>query len=528
MKTLRSKLILGISVFLVILFVITAFLQVREKEKELINDIFIRARSFSELTADRVTEIYKLYLVPNSFVYFNRDIQDILSKNEDIAYIKIVNFEGELLYDSAVDLDSKNQNGPRFIDDQLLLSQIQSKNISVKVLNDQRVVFYKKVFGESSNVSYLPVDENEQKIQGINSDQKIAYLVQPADEQFSVVFGVSYEALSSRIRATQFRILLLALFGLAIGMLLSVMFASNITKPLHKLKKGAQILATGDLTYRVQVNTRDETYDLAQTFNNMAAELQESTKALVYKERVGKELELAKQIQQRILPKNVPEVKGLDICAGIIPAEEIGGDCYDFLKPDDNSLLFYLGDVTGHGVPSGIIVSIANALFYSFAERAELNEIINEVNDVLKEKSPPNMFVTLVLMRWLVDQNHFSYVSAGHEQIIHYKAENDSIELLPSGGLALGMIKDVSKLLTVREVDLQKGDVLFIYSDGIPEAWRNEQEMYGMERLKAMVKDYSKFPTALAIRNALMADVYMFRQGYKQMDDITCIVVKKV
>ncbi|MCC7432401.1 SpoIIE family protein phosphatase [Candidatus Peregrinibacteria bacterium] len=528
MRTLRAKLILGISIFVVILFVITAFLQVREKEKELINDILVRARSFAELTSDRIAEDYKLYLVPNSFIYFNRDIQDILAKNEDIDYLKIVDYQGEILFDSNTDKDAKYQGNSRVVENQNLLAQIQSKNLSVKPLNQQSIIYYKKLVDDSGAVSYQSVNANEQSVDGLKTDQRIEYLVAPANEQFSVIFGISYEALATRVRATQFRILLLGVFGVAIGMVLAIIFGSTITKPLHKLKKGAEILATGDLTYRVQVNTKDEIFDLAQTFNNMAAELQESTKALVYKERVGKELELAKQIQKRILPKTVPNIKGLDICAGIIPAEEIGGDCYDFLTPNPNSLVFYLGDVTGHGVPSGIIVSIANALFYSFAERAELNEIINDVNDVLKEKSPPNMFVTLVLMKWLADLEKFSYVSAGHEQIIHYKAAEDVIELLPSGGLALGMIKDVSKLLKVRDVDLGKGDVLFVYSDGIPEAWRNEHEMYGMERLKAMVKDYAKFPTALAIRNALMADVYMFRQGYKQMDDITCIVIKRV
>ncbi|MCC6643656.1 SpoIIE family protein phosphatase, partial [Candidatus Peregrinibacteria bacterium] len=331
----------------------------------------------------------------------------------------------------------------------------------------------------------------------------------------------------ARIAATQMRILMLAIFGVGLGILLAIIFGSNITKPLSVLKRGAEILATGDLTHRVQVKTKDEIYDLAQTFNKMAADLQESTKAMIYKERVGKELELAKQIQDRLLPKEYPKVKGLDICAGIIPAEEIGGDCYDFLMPSDDELMFYLGDVTGHGVPSGIVVSIANALFYSKAGRKNLDVILAEVNDVLKAKTTPNMFITLVLMRWLIEEQKFSYVSAGHEKIIHYKAAQGKAEFLASGGLALGMIKDVSKLLQIRDVELGKGDVLFIYSDGIPEAWRNEKEMYGVENLRAMVEKYAQFEDALSIRNALLADVYIYRQGYKQMDDMTCIVVKK-
>lgn len=528
LKSLKSKLILGISVFIVLLLTIAAFMQVREKERELINDILVRSRGFAELTADKLVEDYKLYLVPNSFVYFNREVQDIFSKNEDIAWIQVVGFDGEIFYDSKTDIQEKYSGEPRIVTDQSLIEQIKSKNLSAKVSGQEKTVFFKKETLADGRIVFHTVDANENTIADLPTDQRIEYMVQPADDEFSVVYGISYQALAARVQATQFRIMLLAVFGVALGVLLAIVFGSTITRPLAVLKKGAEILATGDLTHRVEVKTRDEIYDLAQTFNKMAADLQESTKALVYKERVGKELELAKQIQQRLIPKTIPQVKGLDISAGLIPAEEIGGDCYDFLQPNEKELLFYLGDVTGHGVPSGIIVTIANALFYSYADRGlVLDEVLSEVNEVLKAKTLPNMFVTLVLMKWLIEEAKFSYVSAGHEQIVHYKAKEDTVELLPSGGLALGMIKDVSKLLKVRDVDLGIGDVLVIYSDGIPEAWRNEKEMYGMDRLKAIVKEYSKFPSALAIKNSLMSDVYIFRQGYKQMDDITCVVVKR-
>ncbi len=526
-KSVKSKLILGISLFIIVLFTITAFLQVREKEKELVNDILVRSRSFAELTSDRIVEDYKLYLIPNSFVYFNREIQDILAKNEDIASISLVNFSGDILYDSSKDKEQKYDGKVRVNEDKNLLQQIGSKNISVKTLDDRREVYFKKKVESDGVVSYEPVDFNEMPVKSLAMDQRIQYLVSPGDDQYSVIFGISYDALAARVRATELRIMILAVFGVGLGVLLAFVFGSNITKPIAELKRGAEILATGDFSHRVEVKTRDEIYDLAQTFNVMAGKIQEGTKALVYRERVGKELEIAQQIQQRLIPKIIPQVSGLDISAGVIPAEEIGGDCYDFLQPNDNELLFYLGDVTGHGVPSGIIVSIANALFYTFASRDNLLDIIAEVNRVLKAKTMSNMFVTLVLMKWVVDLQKFSYVSAGHEQIIHYRAAQDDVVLLPSGGLALGMIKDMSKLIQIRDVDLAIGDVLFIYSDGIPEAWRNDKEMYGMDRLKERVKEYAKFNGSLAIRNALMSDVYIYRQGYKQMDDITCIVVKR-
>lgn len=528
LKSLKSKLILGISVFIVLLLTVAAFMQVREKERELVNDIFVRARSFAELTSDKIVADYKLYLIPNSFVYFNREIKDVLAKNEDIASVKVAGFDGEILYDSAVDSEQKYEGVNRKVSDKILLEQIKSKNLSVKVGGEGRAVFYKKNILPDGQTVFQSVDINENSVAELAKDQRIDYMVQPADEEYSVIYGITYQALAAKVQATQFRIALLAVFGVALGILLAILFGSTITRPLAVLKKGAEILATGDFTHRVEVKTRDEIYQLAQTFNKMAADLQESTKALIYKERVGKELELAKQIQQSVLPKTIPQVKGLDISAGVIPAEEIGGDCYDFLLANDNEMLMYLGDVTGHGVPAGIIVTIANALFYSYADRGlVLDEMLSEVNEVLKAKTLPNMFVTLVLMKWMIEEKQFSYVSAGHEQIIHYKAASDTVDLLPSGGLALGMVKDISKLLKVRQVQLEKDDVLLIYSDGIPEAWRNDKERYGMDRLKDIMKRYSKFPSALAIKNALMSDVYIYRQGYKQMDDITCMVVKR-
>jgi HAMP domain-containing protein len=330
-------------------------------------------------------------------------------------------FDGKILYDSQQDREQKYQKEDRLIDKAGLIEQVKSKNLSAKVSGGEGVVFFKKETWPDGQITFQTVDVNEKPAVALSTDQRIDYLVQPADNEYSVVYGITYQALAAKVQATQFRIMLLAVFGVALGILLAIVFGSTITRPLAILKRGAEILATGDFSHRVVVKTRDEIYQLAQTFNKMAADLQESTKALVYKERVGKELELAKQIQQRIIPKIIPQVKGLDISAGVIPAEEIGGDCYDFLLPNDNELLFYLGDVTGHGVPAGIIVTIANALFYSYADRGlVLDEILTEVNEVLKAKSLPNMFVTLVLMKWMIKEAKFSYVSAGHEQIIHY------------------------------------------------------------------------------------------------------------
>lgn len=523
MNSLKTKLIVAISVLILILFGITAALFLGEKQRELTEDIFTTARSFAQLTAPNITSDYNLYLPQESFVYFNREIQQTFDKFQDLADIRIMNYSGELLYDSTTENEAQYEGPPREVTDSDMLQQLQSRNASVKTLDSDRVVFLKQ--NDDGSTSY--VDVNEQSVQPLAPDEKIEYLVQPATDELAVVYGVSYTNLQKRVNQTILRGLLLAVFGIGIGIMLAYFFAVGITRPLKKLTIGAGIIAKGDFKHRVKVKTKDEIATLANAFNSMAQELEISTKALVYKERVAKELEIAAKIQKELLPKEIPSIPGMDISAGLLPAEEIGGDCYDFLKPNDDNLLMYLGDVTGHGVPSGIVVSIANALIYNYADQPDVKDVLVRVNRILKEKTSSNMFITLVMLHWDALQKRLKYVSAGHEQMIHYHAKDGKVTLTPAGGLALGMLPDISQQLAEETVPMEEGDCLIIYSDGIPEAWKNEKEMYGMSGLKRAVSEYGHLQNALAIRNAILSDVKEFTGNWKQMDDITLMVLKR-
>jgi len=522
MHSLKTKLVLTISILIVVLFTLASGLFISEKQKELTNDIYVNARSFAELTAPNLANFYNLYLAEKSFVYFNREVQNTFQKFADLEGLQIINYNGEVLYDSATEKEKQYEGAPRLIQTQEFLAQIKAKNPSVLTQDGQTVYLKKQENGE-----FATVDVNEQPVKALAQDEKISYLVEPASNDMSVVYFISYKNLQDRVNATAMRGVLLGVFGVGIGILLAYLYASSITKPLKKLTEGAGILATGDFKHRVEVKTKDELATLADEFNKMAQELEISTKALVYKERVAKELELAAKIQKDILPKTIPQIAGLDISAGLLPAEEIGGDSYDFLKLSEDELLMYLGDVTGHGVPSGIVVSVANALIYNYASSTSIKDLLINVNRILKEKTSSNMFMTLVMLKWISSQGKLKYVSAGHEQMVHFHAAEKKVTLTPAGGIALGMLGDIARTLNENEIVMEKGDTLVIYSDGIPECWKNETEMYGMARLKRAVSEYSDLPSAFSLRNALLADVKEFAGKYKQMDDITLIVLKR-
>ncbi|MBU1151415.1 PP2C family protein-serine/threonine phosphatase [Patescibacteria group bacterium] len=521
--SIRKKLVIAISGLMILIFTLAAYLFISEKKVEMAQDIYVNSLAFSKLTASDIAENYDLYLAHNGFVFFNREIKEIFAQNTDVNLIKVMNYQGEVLYDSSVDVAKRYEGETRVLRELELLSQIRSENISM--MDEGSQVYYLK---EDSLGNVVFVNENEERIGKPEAGTLIDYFVVPASEKYSVQYGISYENLEKRIEIMVERIVFLALFAVMIGMLMSFVMSAQLTRPLGVLVAGVKKIATGDFKTRVDIKTSDEIRYLGNEVNKMAVDLEVSMEARMYKERVASELKIATDIQNQLIPKEVPKYPSLDIAAGIIPAGEIGGDMYDFIPISEDRLMFYLGDVTGHGVPAGIVSSIASALFYGYSKEIDLKKIMIDVNRVLKAKTMSNMFMTLCLMDWEERAKKFRYVSAGHEQIIHYKAATGEVALEPAGGLALGMAEDIKDLLKVVDVDLQVGDYLVIYSDGIPEAWRNEKECYGMERFVNACKQYgADLKSAEALKKAFLSDVEQFVAGYKQTDDITLIVVKR-
>lgn len=523
---IRSKLILAISLLIVMLFSIVAALFVQEKRQEMSDDIYINALAFSKLTAPLIATDYDLYLAQDGFVYFNREIQSLFDQNDFIDRVRVISYSGEILYDSAEDTQRRHDGDARMVLDEKLLSQVKSESISIRILESERVLYLSQ--GEDGVISYF--DQYGNEIAPFDAGELLEFLVVPASEKYSIVFDIDYTSMSQRVFAMTKRIIYLALFGVLLGIMMSVFVSKQLTRPISKLVKGAQKLSTGDFSTRVKLKSNDEIGFLGDSFNKMAADLKESMAAKVYKERVAHELELASEIQNRILPSEdkIPKIKDLDVSAGIVAAEEIGGDMYDFLPVNDNKFLMYLGDVTGHGVPAGLVSSIASALFYGYSDEVDLKKIMIDANRVLRAKTMPNMFITLCLLEWDLAKKQCKYISAGHEKILHYRAKTKEIELAPAGGVALGMVPDISKHVGVENLDLEVGDFAIIYSDGILEAWKNEHEKYGMDRLKQIVEAFAPTGSASNMKNAILEDVQTFSSGHKQMDDMTLIVVKRV
>ncbi len=239
---------------------------------------------------------------------------------------------------------------------------------------------------------------------------------------------------------------------------------------------------------------------------------------------VEQEIALAASIQQSLFPESLPKIAAYDIAAFNRPARDCGGDYYDVLKLDGRtgSFLVCVADVSGKGLPASLLMSNLQATLRALAPRTgSLKDLAAEINDLLYATSPPDKFVTAILAEF-DDKGNMTYVNAGHNECFVVRRDG-TIELLASTGLPLGMFH-------AREYDensfrLATGDLLALFSDGVPEAHDKAGEEWGEENLKTILVD-EKEKSAGEIISSVMQAIDQFSDGGDQYDDITLMVIR--
>lgn len=249
------------------------------------------------------------------------------------------------------------------------------------------------------------------------------------------------------------------------------------------------------------------------------------------------EVELAKEIQDKLLKKKLEKVPSLDIVAKSTPAWEIWGDSYDIIKQDDNYYI-YVWDVTWHWVASGFVMVMVNALISGFSKFfIKWNEILAHTNEILKPRIKSNILMTLLMIRWNEKEKRLFMSWAWHEYLMIYKAKEKKCHKIKSWGLALWMTKNVHKILKEQELRFEKDDIIVLYSDGITEAkikgepW--EWIMFWEDRLVQTIENspniiinWEEKKTAKWVFNNITIELSKFMwYKFTQYDDITLTVV---
>jgi len=243
------------------------------------------------------------------------------------------------------------------------------------------------------------------------------------------------------------------------------------------------------------------------------------------KQRLEREMELAAEIQQRLLPTAVPEVSGFELLGWSRPAQLVGGDYYDLIALKEGSWGLVVGDVSGKGMPAALMVSTVHSALRLLLDQFEVGPaLIERLNRHIAETSAPNKFITFFMAEVDSDQNEVRFLNAGHNPAILMDTAGRPVELR-TGGLPLGLLPRGS--YREGECEMQPGDLLCIYSDGITEAISASDEEFGEDRLVEVLAECRREPLQSIIA-AIDRATASFAVGMPQADDQTLLLLRRL
>lgn len=242
--------------------------------------------------------------------------------------------------------------------------------------------------------------------------------------------------------------------------------------------------------------------------------------------KLERDLELARQIQQSLLPRCIPELRGLDICGEMIPAMQVGGDYFDLIQVSDTKLFVAVGDVSGKGLPASFYMTKVQTMIQLACNNSvSPKDILVDVNKKMYESMERNWFVTMTLALFDTEKKSVKFCRAGHLPL--FKAINGTVQSLKTQGIGLGLEKGpiFEQTLIEEEMKLNSGEIYAFFSDGITEAMNEKNDMFGEESLKELLIKKSNYRSS-QIMNEIWSSIKSFRGSTEVNDDMTMVIVK--
>lgn len=317
------------------------------------------------------------------------------------------------------------------------------------------------------------------------------------------------------------------------GLLFYFLLRRNIVRPIHRLNDAAERLASSlesDEGPELDIHTGDELESLADSFMKMNGDIRhyikENAAISAEKGRIESELNVATQIQADMLPRifpPFPERKEFDIYATMTPAKEVGGDFYDFFMVDDDHLALVIADVSGKGVPAALFMVIAKTLIKNRAQlKGSPAEVLSYANDQLAEGNESQLFVTVWMAIIEISTGKGIAANAGHEHPVLKRLDGEYELVKYKHDAALAIMAGLP--FDQHEFELHHGDILFVYTDGVPEATNAKNELYETDRLlEALNRENEEEPEKILAN--VKADIDDFVKDAPQFDDLTMLAL---
>ena len=328
------------------------------------------------------------------------------------------------------------------------------------------------------------------------------------------------EAMLMRDASLYTSIFMLILIFAALFIFIYFLIKKVIINNLQKINSTLSEITGGNLNVKVDVRSNAEFSSLSDDINSTVSTLKRYINEAAA--RIDKELEYAKQIQLSALPSDFPDTENYGIYAQMIAAKEVGGDFYDFYSLDEDTVLFLAADVSGKGIPAAMFMMTAKTIIRGLAERGlSVDEIFTLANEKLCENNESGMFVTAWMGKINLSTGKLSFANAGHNPPMIVHADGKCEYLKSRTGFVLAGMEGMK--YRANELTLNKGDRIFLYTDGVTEATDEKETLYGEDRLLSYIDKNKKLP-AEALLSGLKNDIDNFAGDAPQFDDITMLI----
>ena len=527
---IRARLSIVISIIVILVVLSLSVIFITKSNNDMMRSIITRsvvlARSMSVLSAN--------YIAGFQYLDIQRAIEDVVTKDKEIVYGYLEDVNENVI--SPVFKDEVIQ------DQEKIFSSYKGISKVIRSLNPYE-------YGFSGDILIRIVNhENEQCI-----DVKVPVLIGDTVSSY-IRFGTTLKYLNQELIRNIVISVIIVLFLMGLGIVFSWFFARSFSMPILKLRDAAIEFGKKNFDYKVEILSSDEIGLLARTFDDMrknikeysehleelvaqrTRELQEAYEKLREKDRlIQMELDFASVIQRRIMPNGVYRWNEFSIVGYSQPMEKIGGDFFDIFVVPGNKLLFYVADVSGHGIPAALIttmlkISLLNISFES-KDPGEIIEKLNEKMMMINSDTEDQVMVNyLTIFLSLLDRegNLFSGSGGHHKPIIYNQFSKEFKEMPDSNGSIVGILDPKLYVCSSVNYKVTEGDKIILYTDGIIERRNLSNDELGLERLKEIVYNgvnngfYGK-----KLLSFILSEVENFSQGVPPKDDFTLLLIEK-
>jgi len=352
--------------------------------------------------------------------------------------------------------------------------------------------------------------------------QLVTFISNPIRNIFQFYFGSG----SGRYMTFLENIIIALVVMLAIMYMFAVLFAGvlifSITRAVNRIEKGTKAVERGDFSYRIKMRPTNQLGEMAQSFDRMTESIASLLSSVGEKERLQSEIAIAATIQRNLLPKEGPQFRGVSFSAHFEPTASIGGDYYDVFSLDKTRLAVAIGDVSGHGLSTGLVMAMVKAAMTTLVEEgADEESLFKRLNELVHRSTERRAFMTLGFTIFDLENGTIRHTNAGHLYPYLLREGEAAPIAIESPSLPLGVRSEI--VTHTIDVSLREGDTIVYLSDGIVEAQNEEGDPFGFDALEMLLAQQSdRSPSS--IRDTIL-DAVARHSGSRPADDDRTVMV---